>query len=420
MSDRGNRFYSDRLAVRNGNLRHFSDDFHDDQLHYLLGHLPNDPRIAEAVKVDLRAAAFVDLRVHRLLTILTHQDDFLALLEEYLALPTAKKNEFLDHVNAPIAPTGLSPRLAEIGRQFSSLYAQVSILSPKGSQDQIEGPRMHWTFSKRQSDSNIFLNQIYTESTLRYRNRTALFIGGSLGITAIEFLKSLDDSVREHWEVLSSDLFPPQEIFQRLKDTGDEGFPYRHLDRFPTLSSISYLCADMQRLPFAHGSIDLIDACNVLGYVTNLNGRLRIMENLWDILKVDGYMRLVTPSYENLFEQIVVRKTDAHGGWELAYASLTGKSLPPNPVPERLFEDGTRVCAMAKKLRGKTKVAADAADLTPVERAILSDLCCLSPIRFGGGIFDDYRLLPGRMFQRHGAYVAEVTQALESLLAKLA
>ncbi|MCB0308367.1 MAG: class I SAM-dependent methyltransferase [Bdellovibrionales bacterium] len=285
---------------------------------------------------------------------------------------------------------------------------------------QISFDEMHWTFRKRQSDSNLLLRDLY-QAENSSNSKNALFVGGSLGVTSLEFLATFKDLEDAKWNVISMDLFKPNDVFLRLKKRNEEsGIPLFKEENFRGFSALNYVCADMQVMPFNGPIFDLIDACNVLGYVASYNRRLRIVKSLFELIKPGGYLRLVTPSAEGLFEQMVIQKLSNQGfDYEIIYVSLSGKALPRNAVPAELLKSGLVVTAQMNNIRHHIDHLKTQKNLSDTEKAVLADIEYLSPLTFGAGIYDDYRILKFEESQGYEYYVQDVKQALHSLCERI-
>lgn len=287
-------------------------------------------------------------------------------------------------------------------KEFRSMFDKVMksrrrIVSGDSTQtSQMKWKEMHLTGEGRQADGNIVMIQEF-ERRSKLRKRTnrrnrALFVGGSLGLVAFDFWKRLRATRRREWSLMSMDLFPPGEISKRWLKRKDGQF-------LSLPGHLHYVVASMGQVPFRRNSFDLIDACNVLGYIDDLNERLDILTGLWRLLRIGGFLKQVGPNLESNFEQMIVKKTGAGlSDWKLVYVSPFGKNNYPKPL-EPSVEIGKAltqaVCAARKEVcrRGKSRAISKRSG-NALRDSLVRDLYYLSPITFGAGLYDDFRLSP--------------------------
>jgi len=252
----------------------------------------------------------------------------------------------------------------------------------------------HYTEAERQQDGNLFLSRLEDLRTPAGRPRVALFIGGSIGLTSARFLESLSVSARSAWKAVSSDIDLPKSMTEHENIWKD-----LQAIRGTTLHHVQ---SDFMHLPFRENSVDLIDACNCLGFQHFPNRRLDVVENLWKKLRVGGIFR-GTAAVMAFFEQVIVRKTgESPADWELLYINFTGRSFVRDrsalPDAATALEYGRNLTDRVRRIRealkrceernsggtvGRSRPSADPVD------CLMNDLRLLHPFVMAAGITED-------------------------------
>lgn len=308
-------------------------------------------------------------------------------IKHLVSLDPKQQARVIEEMNRKIKDAGydwsekISQETQKMLRKIDYVKGAEVFFSPQSvDQSQILHPMMHYTIKNRHEDSNMILNETFKGAPGLKR---AAFIGGSIGYVADDFLRTMKHS---SWKVLSMDLFSPNEMAQRLGVK--EGVTVDAKD-------ISFLKGDMKCLPFRKNHFDFIDVCNVIGYLDNLNDRLRVVRNLWACLKEDGIMRLVTPGRESVFEQAMFRKRGQRlTDFELVYVSMTGKSKPKHMSAPELREMGQKLTDSILRIRRAKRIKIPAKQ--PLLKTLLRDIKELNPLGFGAGLYDRSRMILDR------------------------
>ncbi len=252
----------------------------------------------------------------------------------------------------------------------------------------------HYTETERQQDGNLFLTGLDELRTLAGRTRVALFIGGSIGLTSARFLDSLSGPSRAEWRAVSSDIDLPKSMTEH-----EEIWKDLQAIRGTTLHHVQ---SDFMHLPFRENSVDLIDACNCLGFQHFPNRRLDVVENLWKKLRIGGIFR-GTAAGMAFFEQVIVRKTgESPVDWDLLYVNFTGRSFVRDrtalPDAATALEYGRNLTDRVRRIREALRHREEKPSGGPVGRSrpsadpvdcLMNDLQLLHPFVMAAGITED-------------------------------
>lgn len=407
-------FWKELDEIRSGKIRRFSQDIYETHVSYFTHDAPALKHVADPKDVKkIKSAICRNHKLNQVISYFTNLEDASTTIHDFLSCSPGEQDKIYgDFENKKTAHPFWKKHPIK-----RDVIANMPLYRNHDSQVCFDG--MHATFANRQADSNIFLSRHFSKGAYMASRHKVLFVGGSLGLTAHDFLNAVIKPRRHRPCIVSMDLFKPQDIFSRLKkETArrrmDMYSKFFQNDGFDGFRHLHYVAADLQALPFNKGSFTMVDACNVIGYVTNYNRRLRIVRNLLDLVAPGGFIRLVSPGLEAIFEQIVFKKRRSMD-WEIAYLSLTGKTLPQDFIPEVAYRRGKKLTDLVRTIQNRlSEIKRKISKKNIIEKSIFEDICVLSPINFGAGIIDKYRLLARRGVP-YDTYAENLTSALASL-----
>lgn len=268
---------------------------------------------------------------------------------------------------------------------------------------------MHYTESKRMDDSDRYIESYFSKNK-NPKKRNGIFIGGSIGITALNFKKI--NSRNQNWNIVSFDLFHPKQIAKKLI----------HNESFSKPNALSYIVGDMRELPFHEHAFDFIDVSNSIGYIPLINDRIEIVKKTWKLLKHRGVLRFVTPSLESSVEQAVfIKMGDDINNFFLFYVSLCGKSKNTTTTQKRLkssmnLTQGFQLLRKIFKNQHSLNRSGQFSYYQDRYKSLLYDILSISPLSFGIGLPDLYRMNSNSRDVPHNKYECDIMETLIYLL----